>query len=275
MRAVKSVVEYKSFRKYLEDVFKAEKSETKNVTLAQFAKKFELSGPTLQMILSGRRSLTVANLHRMARVLNMKTNERMYFEALVLRDQADDAEIKRYYSSRLVTIGKEKSVTRVRVSNRKILSSWHLPAAFIYLLDFIKVQDAAAKQEMVKKFAKHLALTPAQTNFMLATLNEANEMGIKGEDNVHLSFERVASQIPQKDYVKDVLQECLRRAETHFADAKTFFRGFVFTISASDLESLRQDILGVMEKYMAIETTTDKTLIQAFASFFPIIDANT
>lgn len=81
---MKSVLQYKDSRTYLSDRFFAEKNQGQGITLAKFAKRFDMSGSMFKMILDGQRNLSVQKCHEIGSAFNMSFQEREYFEALVL-----------------------------------------------------------------------------------------------------------------------------------------------------------------------------------------------
>lgn len=271
---MKPISEYASYREYLKDVFEEEKRTSKRVTLGQYAKKFGLSGPGLNLILSGARNLTIANLHQIARALNLPQPEREYFEALVFRDQATDRETRSYYSKRLASNSKKVAVRYVRMSDKRLVANWLVPALLIYLIDFSNVKTKKNLDEVdLEAIAKKFRMNSSQLSKIILQLQEQGLLSIDPSDNVHIAFEKVAFEYPQKEYVRAVTKELDLRLDESFDDEDTLFRALTFSINQSQLPSLRSDILGIFNDYMAKynPTSEDGVLIQGLVGVFPVL----
>ena len=253
MAYIHSVFEYSSFRAYLRDIFQSEKAESGRVTLSSFAKLFGLSGPALQMILTGSRNLTLANTHRIARALKLRDLELDFFEALVLREQAETKEVRRYYAKRLVTLSQQSGTKRVRLSERKILGDWRVPALLIYLIDFVANLPEAERKAALKKFAKNLALSESSLVALTSYLESSGIISSSPGGGIHIEFDRLASRVTQKQYVKSIIQEMVHRVDSDFDLGAAIFRAFVVAVPVDDIEALRDDIVAAVEKRMAMQ----------------------
>lgn len=271
---MKTIRDYHSFRDFLKDVFLEEKNSSKRVTLNEYASKFGLSGPTLNMIFSGARNLTIGNLHEISRVLKFSTSDREYFEALVLKDQAEDKETKSYYSRRLKEISRKTKVKSIRVSDKRILSNWIVPALLIYLIDFENIKSGENLKELdFNLIAKKFSLTPSEVQSFIRIFQQMEMLTIDKDDSVHIYFDKLTHHFPQKEYIKAVLTELAQRIDSDFENKQTLFRGLTFSIEKSQVSNLRRELLDVFEKYMAknSENKDENIIIQALVGLFPVL----
>jgi uncharacterized protein (TIGR02147 family) len=82
---------FHNYREYLRELFAHAKAQGQSPTRKEIAGAVGLSLSNLSMILSGSRKLTQDNVVRLGRALGHSTHEQRYFEALVLKDQAESA----------------------------------------------------------------------------------------------------------------------------------------------------------------------------------------
>lgn len=267
---MKTIFEYPSFRSYIRDLFAQEKLTAKNVTLAQYAKKFSLSASALNLILFGKRNLTVASTNQVARSLRLSKSEREYFEALVLWEQADHDETKSYYAGRLKSMRQQKNQARRRTSDKQLLTAWQIPALLIYLIDFerIKSFDAINYERISNKFS----ISASETKRLIDLFKKLGLLETDPKDGAHIVFDRVSSQSHQKEFYRATQNEILKRLDQEFPQTDTFFRATVFTISKSKIQQFRKDILQTLEEYISEDDSQseDKVLLQGTMGFFPV-----
>jgi uncharacterized protein (TIGR02147 family) len=271
---MKTLFSYHSYRPYLRDTYENEKRVSKGLTLTVFAQRLGLSASTFNMVLAGTRNLTVGNLHLIARELNLSSREHEYFESLVLMEQADDPQTRQYYSRKLKTISKTARTKGLRVSDKRLLSSWLTPALLIYLIDIERINHPEKLATLdLEKLAKQFSLRPEQVRSLLSAIEDSGLLSVDAEEKVHIVFDKVNHHLPQKQYVQSVLAELARRIETEFESKQTLFRGYVFSVDREQLPGLKKELQDLFEKYMAkVSKKPEKnTLIQGLIGLFPIL----
>ena len=267
---MKTIFQYSSFRAYIRDLFDMEKASANNVTMAQYAKKFGLSGSALNLILFGKRNLTISNLNQVARALRLSKSEREYFEALVLSEQADHSETKSYYSDKLKAQKKDSKHSLMRVTDRQLLSSWYIPALLIYLIDFEKIQNF--DDINYEKIAKKFSISKEEIKRLLLLFQKIGLLAVDPKAGVHIVFDRVSSQVHQKEFVRVAQLEASNRLNKEFENPEAFFRATVFSISKTEILRFRKDILELIDKYVSDDNSNndERVLIQGVLSFFPL-----
>jgi uncharacterized protein (TIGR02147 family) len=267
---MKSIYEYRSFRTYIRDLFQDEKTSSKHLTLGHYAKQFGFSGPALNLILSGKRNLTVSNLHQVARALRLSKNEREYLEALVLWEQADHEETQAYYASKLKALRKERKNPQHRASDKQLLAGWHIPALLIYLIDFEKMRSF--ENINFEQIAAKFSISVQEVRRLISLFQKLGLLSIDSEEGAHIVFERVASQVQQKDFYRAAQTEILNRLDQEFANPDALFRATVFTISQKKISEFYKDLLQLLNDYIGDpeSQSEDKVLLQGSFGFFPV-----
>lgn len=131
---MKSIFSYTDYRAYLGDYFSEKKQSEKGFSYARFSKSLGLSSPNYsQLILHGKRSLTLSNAHYAADGLELNADERQYFEILVSLDEIKEPRHVRILKERMKRLQQSKPKTTqkiARASNE--LNQWYLPAILVY-----------------------------------------------------------------------------------------------------------------------------------------------
>jgi hypothetical protein len=281
---MKNIFQYQSYRKLLEDSYLTEKRSTAKATLASYAKGLGLSSSNFQMIVSGTRNLTVANIHAIAKKLAFAPHEREFFEALVLRDQAKDHESQSYYLKRINRLksgsvdlhssGRAGGVKRLRTSNKLLNSSQMAPVFLIYLLDFAlnggirKIEDLDAS-----KLAAKFGMSLSQTRNLLQAIQESVVAEKDFSEQAHIVFQKLTHKISEQDYILEEAGEAIRKIRSDFSNPDTFFRTFTLTMAKDDLPEFRADLIDLLETYIAKTPSTKaiRVIEKVFLAAYPAL----
>jgi uncharacterized protein (TIGR02147 family) len=266
-----SVLKYNSYRDYIREHLEHEKKSSPLANWTEYAKKFAMSAASLNLILSGKRNLTVANLNKIARVFRFSQHEHEYFEALVHRDQSDDPASRNYYNSKLRRLKGAKSTKRLRVADKVLLSGWFVPVLLIYLIDFEKARDLDSID--YKKLALRFNQPEKELQRLVMSFEKQGLLNIDPQDGIHIAFDRVASKLPQKEHVRSVFREMERCLDNQFASSDTFFRALVFTLERARVEEFKSDLMAVMDKYISApaKEASESLLMQGCLGFYPVV----
>lgn len=93
-----NVFNYIDYRHFLKDFYDYSKKINKKFSYRYFALKagFSSSG-FLHLVIDGKRNLSRKYIPRFAKAIGFNREERIYFDALVSFNQAEDAESKEFY----------------------------------------------------------------------------------------------------------------------------------------------------------------------------------
>lgn len=269
---MKSVLQYKDSKSFLSDRFFAEKNQGQGITLAKFAKRFDMSGSMFKMILDGQRNLSIQKCHEIGSAFNMSFQEREYFEALVLLDSADKSQTS-FYNQRLGKIKKATSSNRRSTSLNAVLSQWFLPGLLLYIVDVLQVEGQSLQEEHLQELSQKFSLSRHALEQAIRILEAANLFQFKANEKPHIVFSKVTSSTPQKAYVKSSIQEGLNRVDKEFDDGKnSVFLNHTLAISPEDLESFTQEYKTLLDKYIeAFDEKSANVIMQVNLQAFPVV----
>src|SRR5688500_40528 len=99
---LKSVLTFKSARDYLRHYYEFRKSLDPSFGYQILAKECQLKSVSyLQMVISGKRTLSIPCVHRVAEIAKLTFVEHQYFEVLTLLDGSKEKKDQSYYLKRL------------------------------------------------------------------------------------------------------------------------------------------------------------------------------
>lgn len=111
------IFDYVDYRRLLSDRVNRLRSEP-SFNVRSFAAQAGLRAPGyLKMVIDGKRNLTVDTVEKFCRALGIQGRERLFFEKLVLYNQATDPDLKRQYFDDLMTL---KPRSRGNLSETKL-----------------------------------------------------------------------------------------------------------------------------------------------------------
>lgn len=266
---------FKSYRKYLNDLFLEEKHSTSGVTLAKFAQAFDMSLSALKMIMSGSRNLTVRNIHVIADALRLDEGSHQYFESLVLYEQSSSKGEKAFYKRRLKLLKKDQvnSTNSVRLSESRIISHWYYPALLIYLIDISKITEHNVLSELdFATISDSFRVSEPDIRKAVEHFKALGLLQAKTEEKIHFIFDKVSTTYPHRRYIKDVVGEGLRRMEQDFESRHSYFKAHTFTLKKGELQTLKEEYAGLIDRYMALASkdAMDLEVVQVNCQMFPI-----
>jgi len=131
---LKSIYSFSNYRAYIEHYCDHQRT-TRKVTYRQMAARAKMGSENyFQMVISGRRNLTVENVFQFAKAMELPRTEHRYFELLVLENQAKSAELKAYYREELKALKRTEHLQKVTAKLPEILSSWYFPGIIAVLM---------------------------------------------------------------------------------------------------------------------------------------------
>src|SRR3990167_3533564 len=93
---------YRNFRDLLSDYYHTQKKQKASYSYKAFAEKAGLNSPNyLKLVMDGKRNLSHKNIKKFAKGLGLESVQAEYFENLVYYNQAQDAETRDLYLTKL------------------------------------------------------------------------------------------------------------------------------------------------------------------------------
>jgi uncharacterized protein (TIGR02147 family) len=266
-----NIFDYSSYRLFVKDYIKASKVSSSRVTINSLAKKVGLTAPALQMILSGKRDLSIENRHKLAKALKLGEQEHPYFEVLVNFEQAKTPQTKSFYRAQLKD-RRQSSTTYAKTSNQDLLSEWYMPVLLVYLMDQAYEPESEKLNIDFKKIEKHLGLSASVAQNYLQKLADLGVLEFRKKGQVHVIFEKINSYFSQRQYLHKVLRVMPKLLDTHFEDRSGFFEATTFSMNPGQLQSFRGEYKKLVSKYLdEAEGEKNRQIFQVLNCFVPVM----
>jgi uncharacterized protein (TIGR02147 family) len=123
-----SVFEYTDYRKFLSDFYKERKSLNKNYSHRFIAGHVGFkSGGHFSLIISGKANISISYVERLSEFLKLNKKEALYFQNMVLFNQAKSHEEKKKYFERMIS-SKESRVRTLNAEQYEFYDKWYYSA---------------------------------------------------------------------------------------------------------------------------------------------------
>jgi len=261
------VYDYASYRLFLKDYYLSQKTKNPSFSYGVYAKQLGLSSPAhIQLILSGKRNLTVHNIHRVADTLGFSTNELEFFETLVHANQAEAVSEKRFYERRLRRLQKDKPSSSSRLKLSFLLSNGLLPA-FLLSIEGKNHENAILA-------GHHFGYSPLEAKTILSQLESeglvsyAQDVYRLSQRHLILHDKKTQSQA-QKQFLHQQLRLSLRAFDKMYNQQGKFF-AHTFTITENGLDKYSDEIKTLLEKITKLsDEETGTQVMQLNIQLFP------
>ncbi|MCM2323113.1 MAG: TIGR02147 family protein [Oligoflexia bacterium] len=233
------VYDYSCYRTFLKEHYLEQKTRHGSFSFAVYAKQLGLSSAShIQLILSGKRNLTVHGIHRVVEALGLPKAEIDYLEALVHENQAESDAEKAYYRERLFLLRKEKPASSARVRVSHLLSSGILPALLLSV-DGKELETALGAAERFsysrEEFRKLLDLMLKEG---LITLKDGR---IRLSQRHLILHDKKARSQAQKNFLAQQLRLSVRAFERMYEKEGKFF-AHTFTMNPASRERYHEEV---------------------------------
>lgn len=263
------IYEFSDFQIYLKAYYAQRKKIDTSYSFRRFSMSAGLqSANYLKLVMDGERPLTVANIHRFAKALELGFNETGYFEALILTKQSETKFERTYYQERSAELRKGRHAKAVRAASGTALLEDPATTAVIVCVDDIAVSAAAAL------IAKKSGVAQEKIAKILETLKKEKLIEVVDDKYVlgdrYIQFQdRQSKSSTQKRYIRAQLDSSKRALETRYArDAKFFCN--TFTIESDALPILQERVADWIDELMQqTNSQRPERVIQLNLQLFP------
>ena len=224
-RPFPSLYTFRDYRTCLRAYYDARKISPSGYSYAQLSEDLGLrSSNHAQLILEGKRALSIAGIHAYADLANLDDDERAYLELLRLREELEDPRHLQRVDRRLAAYRRGKPATQLRMKARSgsesLLDERTLPA----LLVLLDGKETARAAELA---LRALGLPKSETS---AGIHRLRETGILTESAgtyratsahvVHGDPRQIS--LRQKKYLREQLEESQRQFEKNYERGAKF-----------------------------------------------------
>lgn len=247
---MKDLRSYASYRDFLTALYETEREAVPSLSFTKFSERLGFPESSLRMILTGRRNLTVANIHGLARVLKFSARQTAIFESMVLRDQASSKGERQYYCRRLKEESNRHKLEERRVSKSRFVKEWFGPALLIYLRDRkLDVQTLTAPE--LAELAERLGVSVKNLSETVEWYRENGYLASQADRDVHFTVDKmIKGPHEAKQFIKRSLLEAANRLESDYASGRSLYSVKTFSIDSSQIGSFGADYKELLEKYM-------------------------
>ncbi|MGK5090322.1 TIGR02147 family protein [Bdellovibrionota bacterium FG-2] len=261
------IYDYKAYRAFLKDYYLSQKEKNPSFSYAVFAKQVGLSSSAhIQLILSGKRNLTVHNIHRVAETLSLPQGELDFFETLVHLNQAEGVSEKKFYAERLLNLSVDKPQSSRRLKVSFLLSSGILPA----LLLSIEGKTLSSATSAGDRFGYSVD----ETEKVLKQLLKEGVIRLE-EDHIRLSHrhlilhDKKAQSQAQKNFLSQQLRLSTRAFERMYEKEGKFF-AHTFTINPAGMARYIDEVKTLLEKMTQLsDAEAGDSVMQLNLQLFP------
>jgi len=128
-----SIFHFTNFRDYLKAFFEFKKLTNPTYSASMFARKAGLGSNSrgyLKLVTENKRNLSAQTIRSFSEALGLNTQESLYFENLVLFNQSERDQDKKYYLERMMAANHSKKSEQIELmrSQQAYLSNWYCVA---------------------------------------------------------------------------------------------------------------------------------------------------
>ncbi len=255
-----NVFAYRDYRQFLRDAFVELKRERRGFSHRAFARQAGFASSNfVHLVMQGKRNLSIAGVQKVARALKLKRDESLFFENLVLFDQAKtDAERNIYYE-RIAANRKYAEVHRLEHGQFEYYSRWYVPVIreMILLADF---------QEDPEWIARHIVpnITPREAREAIDLLLELGliDRDAKGklvQRTRHISSGDAVMSLAMSNYQREMIERAAATIED-LPYAQREVGSVTFAVSREKLDAARtmiREFRSTLSGFLAEENAAD------------------
>ncbi len=161
-----NIVEYKCYRKFLEDMYFFRKQLRPGFSYRQFSKLVGLKSPNyIQQVIEGKKNISAPTGDRLAKVLKLTNLEKAFFVGLIEKENALSQEDRENAERKLFVTAKRLASKEIPQCHFKILEEWH----HIVVRELVLLDDFKATGSYISK-KLHGLITEEQAEDSLSLL---------------------------------------------------------------------------------------------------------
>lgn len=266
---MKSIYQYADYRNYLRDYYEARKKEPGGYSFARYSRLLRLGSPNYsQLILEGKRALTIANAHHCADALELNADERAYLELLVIQELLAEPKHRRLVKERMkrFQIAKPKRAEKNLRAGEE-LKNWYSLAVLVY---FAGKPEEASHADAARAIGISESEVASSLESFIARGFLKREKGYYSQVEQMLWIDRKAMNAIQKDYIRSQLDRSVRAFERGY-DRGAKFGVHTFTVPAADAARYADRIEALIESLVTeADHPQNSELMQINFQVFPV-----
>lgn len=146
-----NIFDYSNYREYMADFYKFKKSVDACYTYKTFADEGEIKSPNyLHLVICKKRNLSIKNISKFIKALNLNKEEATYFESLVKLDQSLSFSEKADLFEKIYKQNLLYRVKELKTEQYKVISSWY----YLAIQEMVLLKDFNPSPEWISKKLK-------------------------------------------------------------------------------------------------------------------------
>ena len=261
---MKNIFDYKDYKRFLISVEQSRKIYERGFR-TKLAEALGCQSGYISHVLNGDAHFSLEQAMKISKFINLKTRERKFFLILVEFSRAGTSELQSHFKEELKLLLDQHTNIKERVGETNILSeieqstyysSWHYLA--------IHVLSSLSEYNDGKAIANALKIPEDVVGKVLLFLTQSNiltsEKGMlkSGITQVHLNRESPLIRQHHTNWRIAAIQSLMNdnRSDVHYST--------VSTLSKSDAEKLRLEMLQLIEKYVEVVKPSKEEVMYGF-----------
>lgn len=240
---------YLSYREYLRDWFAARKAADKRYSHRLFARRANVSSPSLlKEVIAGRRNLTAATLEGFLVALNLEGDDAAFFQSLVQLDQASTDDERNTAWEQVASSRRFRTARPIEGATVRYLSHWYCPAIReLALCGDFQNDPEWVRQQLQPKITRAEARQALDTLFALGLLEEVD--GTVRAVDVSLATPHEVAGLAAHNYHHQMLQQAWDSIERADPDERHLL-GVTVAIPASLVPRLKHELDAFQERLL-------------------------
>lgn len=272
----KAAFSYSTSRDYLKSVFEHLKQHHQ-FSMERFAQRINLGPSSLKMILTGKRNLTLSQLHRVGKALKLSSDEMSYLESLILKEKSKSVSEKKFYTNRARVIKENSRLENLLITKKEVLIDPLSLPVLVYLTDFLKPRnlDIDLSVEAIKELAIKFGVNTERINQILSLLRSSGVYSRKENFNqeTHYVFDKLTHLLNQKKYITSWLEEAKTRIDKDYNNPSAVYNVTTLSIRKEQIPELKRDFANLIEKYLSegTEDASETQIVQICTQVIPLL----
>jgi uncharacterized protein (TIGR02147 family) len=267
-----SVYSNHSCFQFVKQSFQKAQESNPTMTIQGFAQQVGMGTSTLKMILTGRRKLTISNIHKMSRALKLSSDEVLYLENLALKERVQGPSEANYYKNRVQKIAQNAKLESVTLGKKEVLADPYTLMILVYMRDVLKLRNLELRESEKKQIIKSFSISETRLLKILETIQSLQPFEADKQDSnmeIHYVFDQVSHRMQQKNYLKIWMQEAMDRLEKEYLKSDAAFGSTTISITEKDVPQMKKEIKAVIEKYLS-KKGAKETVVQLSLQLLPL-----
>ena len=256
------IFDYRDFRSFLKDWFGWKKQVSRGYSGATFARKAGLQSHTLLgMVIRGERNVGYHTIRSFTKALSLKGREKIFFEKLVLFNQAETSEDRSDFFEQLVSLaeGSGREILTQLKDYARYLSHWYVAAVHeLVLLEDFKADPEWISAKLKRKITKKEAAEAWDILLSLGMVRLDPASGRFAQIHVVMDFDSGEVNFAIRNFHKEFLDRAREAVDGEPIEEREL-SSLTLAVAQEDLPGLREKVKEFRKHINLIYTKKNET----------------